>query len=200
VIVLELAKKASKPKPFLMVLSAPSGGGKTTVCHAVLKRLPWLKRCVTATTRAPRKGEKQGRDYWFLSQAEFKRRAKMGGFYEWARVHGNYYGTPRKEVRQAMRQGRSLVLVIDVQGGAQVKRKDPKSLLVFLLPPSILALEKRLKGRGKDSAAVVARRLKDARGELKASKNYDYLVLNDKLSHAVGQVAEIAKAARWRQA
>jgi guanylate kinase len=198
--VLDLVKKASKPRPFLMVLSAPSGGGKTTVCLAVLKRLPWLKRCVTATTRSPRKGEKQGRDYWFLSEAEFKRRAQSGGFYEWARVHGNYYGTPRKEVAQAMRQGRSLVLVIDVQGGAQVKRKDPKSLLVFLLPPSIQALEKRLKVRGKDSAAVVARRLKDARGELKAARTYDYWVVNDKLSHAVGQVSEIAKAARWRQA
>lgn len=193
-----LVKAARKPRPFLMVLSAPSGGGKTTVCRRVLARLPWLKRCVTATTRAPRKGEKHGRDYFFLSRDEFKKRIKARGFFEWAQVHGNLYGTPRREVEAALKKGQSLILVIDVQGGAQVKKKNSESVLVFLLPPSFKALEKRLHGRGQDSAAVVARRLKDAKKEVHAAERYDYLVLNDRLDHAVEHVEEIARAIRWR--
>jgi guanylate kinase len=192
-----LVKTARKPRPFLMVLSAPSGGGKTTVCAQVLERLPWLRRCVTATTRPPRRGEKDGRDYHFLSVAEFKARIRKGGFHEWAQVHGNYYGTPRLEIDQALKKGQSLVLVIDVQGGAQVKHKDKRAVLVFLLPPSLKALEQRLHGRGQDAPEVLARRLKDARKELRASKHYDYLVLNDRLDRAVEHVEEIARAARW---
>ncbi len=193
-----LAQAAGRPRPFMLVLSAPSGGGKTTVCNRVLRRLRWLSRCVTATTRPPRRGERHGRDYWFLSPAEFRARVRAGGFYEWARVHGNYYGTPKAEVLKSLRQGRSLVLVIDVQGGAQVKRKSKGAVLVFLVPPSIKALEKRLRGRGQDAPEMVARRLRDARRELKASRDYDYLVLNDSLDHAVDHVSEIASAARWR--
>lgn len=194
-----LVKKAKAPKPFLMVLSAPSGGGKTTVCNRVIRRLSWLKRCVTATTRPPRPGERHGRDYWFLSVEEFKRRVKAKGFYEWAAVHGNYYGTPAREVEQALRKGQSLVLVIDVQGGAQVRKKCARAVLVFLLPPSLEALKRRLSHRGKDKAEVVARRLRGARRELMAAKHYDYIVLNDRLNHAVDHVSEIARAARWRQ-
>ena len=196
----EMAKKAMKPKPFLLVLSAPSGGGKTTLCGQLLKSLPWLKRCVTATTRLPRKGEKNGRDYWFLSEAEFKARARARGFFEWARVHGHYYGTPRKEVETSLTKGQSLVLVIDVQGGRQVKRKSDKALLVFLLPPSLAALERRLHARGQDAKEVVARRLRNARREVKQARFYDYVVVNDRLPHAVGHVVDIARAARWRQA
>ena len=132
-----LLKIGRKPAPFLLVLSAPSGGGKTTVCDLLLRRLPWLKRAVTATTRKPRVGEKDGRDYWFLSAAEFTRRVAEGGFFEYAQVHGNYYGTPRKELEASLRKGQSLVLVIDVQGGAAVKGKRQDSLLVFLAPPSM---------------------------------------------------------------
>ena len=193
-----LAKFARKPRPFLMVLSAPSGGGKTTVCQRLLKRQPWLKRCITATTRAPRKGEKNGRDYFFYSREEFQARLRMKGFYEWAQVHGNLYGTPRWEIQEALKKGKSLILVIDVQGGAQVKKKNPEAVLVFLLPPSMKALEKRLKGRGQDAPAVVARRLKAAKKEVASAKRYDYLVLNDRLDHAVEHVEEIARASRWR--
>jgi guanylate kinase len=128
----------------------------------------------------------------------FKRRVMQGGFYEWARVHGNFYGTPKAEVARALRRGQSLVLVIDVQGGAQVKRKDKNAVLVFLLPPSLTVLRRRLKGRGSESPQNLALRLKDARKELKASKHYDYLVLNDRLSDAVSHVEEIARASRWR--
>jgi guanylate kinase len=196
----EMAKQAMKPKPFLMVLSAPSGGGKTTLCGQLLKRQPWLRRCVTATTRAPRRGEKNGRDYWFLSEFEFKARVKADGFFEWARVHGHYYGTPRREVERSLKVGQSLVLVIDVQGGRQVKKKSGKAVLVFLLPPSLRALEKRLQTRGQDAPAMVARRLKNAVKEVEAAKYYDYVVVNDRLPQALGHVEDIAKAARWRQA
>jgi guanylate kinase len=187
-----------KPKPFLLVLSAPSGGGKTTICKRLLRRNAWLERCVTATTRAPRRGEKDGKDYHFLSQGEFRARVKKGGFYEWARVHGNLYGTPRREAEAALRRGKSLVLVIDVQGGAQVKRKDKESVLVFLQPPSLEVLRRRLKGRGKDSAEAVERRMREARKELRAARHYDFQVLNDRLDHAVEHVEEIARAMRWR--
>src|SRR4051812_2955163 len=117
--------KLPKARPFLLVLSSPSGGGKTTVCAEVLKLHPDLKRCVTVTTRAPRGGEKHGRDYLFVSLAEFKRRVKKRDFYEYARVHGNYYGTPKGAVESSLKKGQSLVLVIDVQGGATVKKRRP---------------------------------------------------------------------------
>jgi guanylate kinase len=113
-------------------------------------------------------------------------------------VHGNLYGTPKREAEAALRRGKSLVLVIDVQGGAQVKRKNREAVLVFLLPPSLEVLRRRLKGRGKDSPEVMARRLKEARKELRAAKDYDFQVLNDRLDHAVEHVEEIARAMRWR--
>lgn len=193
-----LVSQAAKPKPFLLVLSSPSGGGKTTVCAKVLKKLDWLDRCVTATTRSPRPGEKHGRDYHFLSREVFARRVKQGGFYEWATVHGNFYGTPRKELEAALKKGRSQVLVIDVQGAHSVRLRNKDAVLVFLLPPSFGVLEARLKSRGKDHKDEVARRLAEARREMKAAKDYDYLVLNDRLDVAVERVAEIARAARWR--
>lgn len=193
-----LLSRAAKPRPYLLVLSAPSGGGKTTVCERLLKEEPWLKRCVTATTRAPRKGEKHGRDYYFLTPAEFERRAGRGGFFEYAQVHGNYYGTPRKEVEAALRKGQSLVLVIDVQGGAAVKGQSPNSVLVFLAPPSLAALSARLRKRGTDAPAVIAQRLREAKRELRAGKHYDYLIVNDDLSQAVRQLRAVVQAERSR--
>jgi guanylate kinase len=193
-----LLKLARKPAPFLLVLSAPSGGGKTTVCEHLLQRLPWMKRCITATTRAPRKGEQHGRDYWFLSDSAFKRRIADGGFFEYAQVHGNYYGTPRKEVEAALRKGQSLALVIDVQGGAAVKGQRPDSVLVFLAPPSMAELKKRLYKRATDAPEVLRRRLREAARECAAGARYDYLVVNDDLDLAVGRVEQICQAARRR--
>ncbi|HTB34394.1 MAG TPA: guanylate kinase [bacterium] len=193
-----LLQRARKPAPFLLVLSAPSGGGKTTVCEHLLGRLPWLKRCITATTRSPRPGEKHGRDYWFLSQAEFKHRIAEGGFFEYAQVHGNYYGTPRREVEAALKRGQSLALVIDVQGGAAVKGQRPDSVLVFLVPPSMAELKKRLYKRATDAPEVLQRRLKEAARECAAGSHYDYLVVNDDLETAVDRVEQICEAARRR--
>lgn len=193
-----LLRKAKKPRPFLLVLSAPSGGGKTTVCNALLKKEAWLQRCVTATTRQPRPGERHGRDYWFLSEAEFRRRISQGGFFEYAQVHGNYYGTPRKEVEAALRKGQSLVLVIDVQGGSAVKGRRPDSVLVFLVPPSMGELKRRLKGRGTEADDAVSLRLREAGRELRAGETYDYLLVNDDLKTTVEALAGIARAQRRR--
>ena len=193
-----LLNKARKPAPFLLVLSAPSGGGKTTACDRLLKRLPWLKRCVTATTRAPRGTEKHGKDYFFLTEAAFKRRVAEGGFFEYAQVHGNYYGTPRREVEASLRKGQSLVLVIDVQGGAAVKGRKPGSVLAFLAPPSMTELKRRLNTRGTDSAAVMRRRLREASRECAAGENYDYLIINDDLTETVEALAQVCLAARYR--
>ncbi|HTB23499.1 MAG TPA: guanylate kinase [bacterium] len=190
--------KQAPPAPFLLVLSAPSGGGKTTVCELLLKRLPWLKRCVTATTRTPRPGERNGRDYWFLSEAEFKRRVAEGGFFEYAQVHGNYYGTPAREVGDALKKGRSLVLVIDVQGGAAVKGRRKDSVLVFLAPPSMAELRRRLAKRGTESPSGLRRRLREAARECAAAAQYDYLIINDDLDETVEDVAQVCLAARHR--
>jgi guanylate kinase len=193
-----LLVKARKPAPFLLVLSAPSGGGKTTACDLLLKRLPWLKRCVTATTRAPRGKEKQGKDYYFMSEAAFKTRVAAGGFFEYAQVHGNYYGTPRREVEASMRKGQSLVLVIDVQGGAAVKGRRPGSVLVFLAPPSMGELKRRLKARGTDTPSDMRKRLREAARECAAGKQYDYLIINDDLNDTVEALAQVCLAARYR--
>ncbi len=193
-----LLKLGRKPSPFLLVLSAPSGGGKTTVCDLLLKRLPWLKRTVTATTRKPRVGEKDGRDYWFLSAAEFNRRVAEGGFFEYAQVHGNYYGTPAREVGDALKRGRSLVLVIDVQGGAAVKGRRKDSVLVFLAPPSMAELRRRLARRGTESPSALRRRLREAARECAAGAQYDYLIINDDLDETVEDLAQVCRVARHR--
>jgi guanylate kinase len=194
----KLLSRARTPSPFLLVLSAPSGGGKTTACELLLKRLPWLRRCVTATTRPPRQGERNGRDYWFMSETEFKDRVAEGGFFEYAQVHGNYYGTPAREVEAALKQGKSLVLVIDVQGGAAVKGRRKDSVLVFMAPPSMAELKRRLARRGTDSPAVMRRRLREAARECAAGLSYDYLLINDDLNETVEALAQVCFAARHR--
>jgi len=198
-----LSRAALIPKPkrraFLMVLSSPSGGGKTSVCAELLARLPWLKRCVTATTRPPRAGERDGVDYWFLSRPAFEQRLKRGEFFEHAEVHGNLYGTPMREVERSLKAGQSLVLVIDVQGAAQVRRRKKDAVTVFLLPPSLSELKRRLAGRGTDAAEVVRRRLADAGGELARAGEYQYWVVNDRFERAVEQAAAIAVAESLRR-
>lgn len=181
------------PKGALVVISAPSGTGKSTVCRKLLQRRKDLRYSVSCTTRAPRPGEKNGRHYHFLSADEFKRRIQRHEFLEWAMVHGHYYGTPRHFIEHSLKSGHWAALAIDVQGAAAIRRKIPDSVLIFLLPPSWEELKSRLAGR-RDDAQTVATRLANARAELAEAKRYDYIVVNDDLDRAVDQVECIMTA------
>ncbi|MFA6003132.1 MAG: guanylate kinase [Elusimicrobiota bacterium] len=178
------------PKGALVIISAPSGTGKSTVCRRLLQRRKDLRYSVSCTTRAPRPGEKNGRHYYFLSAEEFKRRIQRHEFLEWAMVHGQYYGTPRSAIEDAIKHGQWIMLAIDVQGAAAVRRKMPDCVLIFLVPPSWEELRSRLAGR-RDDADSIATRLNNARGELAEAKRYDYIVVNDDLDRAVDQVESI---------
>ena len=188
------------PKGVLVVISAPSGTGKSTVCQKLMRRRRDLRYSVSCTTRAPRPGEKDGRHYYFLELEEFKRRIQRHEFLEWAMVHGQYYGTPRHSIEQSIEEGRWVLLAIDVQGAVAIRRKAPDSVLVFLVPPSWEALRRRLAARREDADAATMR-LANARKELAEAKRYDYIVVNDDLEHAVEQMeciltAESLKACR----
>ncbi len=183
-------------KGLLIVLSSPSGGGKTTISQRLLKKDKNIVRSISCTTRPPRKGEKKGRDYFFLTPGRFKKLISKKAFLEWAKVHQNFYGTPRKWVDQRLKNGKDVLFVIDVQGGRSIKRKDPGSVLIFLKPPSFSVLKKRLLGRGSDDYGTLQVRLKDARWELKEGRRYDYRVVNDKLGKAVSEVVKIIRKER----
>lgn len=198
----------SKPssKPLLIVISAPSGAGKTTVCEGLIKRNDNIRRAVTCTTREPRKGEKHGRDYYFFSAAEFLKRVQSGHFLEHATVYGNSYGTLKSEVRGHLRKGHDVLLAIDVQGAAEVSRQaksDPelaKSLVeIFILPPSLKELKARLTNRDSDSAAAISKRLKEARNEIRQWKHYDYVIVSDSRKSDLDRVSAIYQAERLKR-
>ncbi len=178
------------------MLSAPSGVGKTTVATKLLKKDRRLLRAVTCTTRLPREGEKEGRDYFFLTPAHFALMRKRNAFLEWASVHKHKYGTPRPWTLAQMRRGRDVLLVIDVQGGNQVKRLYPDAVRIFLMPPSLRELKRRLLGRGSESAADLKVRLGNVKREMKAGRHYEHQVVNDRLAKAVSDVHRIIKAHR----
>ena len=187
----------------VVVLSAPSGAGKTTVGEAVLARRDTLARCVTLTTRAPRNGEADGAAYHFVDEREFARRRDRGTLLEWAAVHEHLYGTPKRTVRARQRQRLDTLLIIDVQGGLAVRERLPEAILIFLVPPAAAELERRLRGRGTDPAATIARRLRNATRELRAAKAYDYTVVNDDVAQAAATIdailtAEHARAGRTK--
>ena len=180
----------------MIVLSSPSGGGKTTIAHRLLKRDRNIVRSVSCTTRKSRPGEKNGRDYFFITPARFKSMISSRSFLEWARVHRNYYGTPRRWVEGQLKKGKDVLFVIDVQGGKTLKRKESKALLIFLKPPSFKVLRERLVGRGSEGQEALGVRLRDARREMKEGRHYDYRVVNDRLSRAVSEVAKIIQKER----
>ena len=182
----------------LFVLSAPSGSGKTTVLAGLLKRHGSAVRSISATTRAPRDGEKNGQDYLFLSPAQFERGIRRGDFLEHARILGQRYGTPRLPIERALRSGRDVMLSIDVQGARQIRRGGLPVTTLFLVPPSLRVLRERLKRRGTETEAQIQARLHLARREMKAVKEYDYAVVNDRLEDAVSTVAAILQAERHR--
>jgi guanylate kinase len=188
-------------KPFVLVVSGPSGVGKSTVGDLVLEQVENLDRCISLTTREPRRGDVGGKQYTFVSVEEFVSMRDRGLLLEWAEVHGNLYGTEMGQVERSLSAGRSVLLEIDVQGGMIVKGKIPGAVLVFLVPPSWEELEKRLRERETDEEDVIVKRLENAGAELAGAADYDYIVVNDDIGSCVEQVAGIVaseslKAAR----
>jgi guanylate kinase len=183
---------------FLLVLSGPSGAGKGTLVDRLVAVRPECTFSISATTRPRRSNEQEGVQYEFVTREEFERRRSAGLFLEWAEVHGHLYATPTRFVDENVRAGRVVVLDVDVQGGASVRRVRPDAVSVFIYPPSIEALRKRLLQRSTDLPEVVERRLNNAPGELKQYREYDYLVVNEDLEEAVTQLTAIVDAERAR--
>lgn len=179
---------------FLLVLSAPSGGGKTTLAKALLAARPDTAYSVSATTREPRPGEVHGTDYYFLTRLEFERRVQGGELLEWAEYAGNLYGTLRNEIDRIFTAGKHAVLDIEVQGARQVRDNFADAVHVFVLPPSAAVLLERLQGRGAIDAKVLQQRLATAVEELSAVGEYDYVVVNDRLERAVAELAAVLDA------
>ena len=188
----------NKLKGLLIVISAPSGTGKTTLVHMLLKEFPDLEFSVSYTTRPPRPGEVDGRDYHFVDRKTFERMIEEGDFLEWAEVYGNLYGTSRTQVLKALNEGKDVILDIDTQGALQVKKNFPEAVLIFILPPSLKELERRLRNRGTDDEETIERRLKTAREEIRRASLYDYIVVNDVLEVAYENLKSIIRAEKLR--
>jgi guanylate kinase len=196
---------AGGKKPLLVVISAPSGGGKTTLCNRLLASRPDMARAITCTTREPRPGEQDGVDYHFFDAATFLKRLQAGNFLEHATVYGHSYGTLKSEVLEKLRHGHDVLLNIDVQGAATIRARaeqDPelRSMLVsiFLTPPNMEVLEKRLRGRNTDAPAVIQKRLSVARQEIAQWRNFDYLLLSDTIDEDLRRTHAIIDAEKLR--
>ena len=182
----------------LFIVSAPSGAGKTSLVRALLEINPLINLSVSYTTRNPRPGEIDGRDYHFVSRETFVAMMKNGEFLESAEVYGNLYGTSQRWIEKEIEQGRDILLEIDWQGAAQVRRLFPHCISIFILPPSLEALEQRLKGRGKDNDEVIARRMAAVRDDVAHVAEFDYVIINDNLNEALRELNAVAIAARVR--
>lgn len=191
-----MGKKNNRSSGRLFVISGPAGVGKDTLMARVLPQFPPLVKAITTTTRPRKQGEVQGRDYFFVTVEEFQRMIDAGQLLEWAEVHGQYYGSPKQWVQEQLAQGRSVALVIDVQGGLNVKAMFPDAVLIFIRPPrgrEHAVLLERLASRGRDSDEEVQVRLKTAAWELAQADQYDYQIVNDDLEEATRQLKEIIR-------
>jgi guanylate kinase len=183
----------------LIVVSSPSGGGKGTLIDRVLKTVPGVSYSISYTTRAPRPGEQNGREYFFVSTAEFEAMVGRGELLEWANVYGYLYGTSRAQVEQERAAGHDIILEIDVQGAASIRRLVADEVTVFILPPSFALLRQRLVARGTDSPADLERRLRGAPAEVQQYKDFQYVILNDDINRASAQLASVIYAERARR-
>ena len=180
----------------LYVVAAPSGAGKTTLVRMLLATEHAVRLSISCTTRAPRPGEANGREYHFVEVADFLAMVERGDFLEWAEVHGNYYGTSQKWIADQLAAGHDVLLEIDWQGAQQVRAVFPKAIGVFILPPSMDELTRRLTGRGTDSADVIARRLAAAQAEMRHVDEFDYVIINDSLEQALDDLRAVVRASR----
>jgi guanylate kinase len=186
------------PQGVLYVVSSPSGGGKGTLIRRMLEVVPDLRYSVSYTTRAPRNGEVDGREYFFVNREQFERMVEAGNFLEWANVHGNLYGTAKNQVANEINAGHDIVLEVDVQGAASVKNLGLDSVSIFILPPSLETLRQRLITRGADSPEELEVRLRNAPEELRQYVTFDYIIFNDEIDRASTQLASIIFGERAR--
>ncbi len=180
----------------IVIISGPSGVGKSTICKEIVKRLDNAYLNVSATTRPPGQGEVNGRDYWFMSEKDFRRRLDKGLLLEHAEVFGHLYGTPKDKVEEALQAGKTVILEIDVQGGKQIKGIYPEAVMIFILPPTAKVLAERMNRRGREDGKSAEQRLGGASSEVAAAwQYYNHMVINDDLQHAVGECIQIIKTA-----
>ena len=188
----------TKPEGILLVISGPSGAGKGTICKALLEKRPDMAYSISCTTRQPRNGEVDGKNYFFKSREEFENMIANDGFLEHADVYGNYYGTPKAYVMDQVAQGKDIILEIDPQGALQVKKNYPNGVFVFIVPPSLSELSKRIYNRGTDAVDVIQKRLSAATSELAYASKYDYIVVNDEVEKATTKVNNIVSTEHLR--
>lgn len=192
-----LAKRIKK-YPRILILSGPSGAGKGTLIKKLLRCVPDVELSISMTTRSPRSGERNGAEYFFVDEKRFKKNIQKNRFLEWARVHGDYYGTPLEFVKKKLSEGKDVLLELDVQGAVNVRKKEKNTCLIFVMPSTFKELERRLVRRKTESRSEISKRLADARKELGCLSFYDYLIYNDTLEEAVKQLECVVTAERLR--
>ncbi len=187
---------SNRPTPSggrLFVVSAPSGAGKTTLCKAARTRLPDLVYSISSTTRAPRLGEEDGKDYFFIGETQFREGIQAGQWAEWAKVHDHYYGTSAQFIDRHLQMGRDVLLDIDVQGARQILKRYPFAVTIFIMAPAMDVLRQRLVARGQDDAAVIDKRMRNAEGEIASQGEYRHVLINDDLNEAIDRFVSILK-------
>ncbi|WP_029687578.1 guanylate kinase [Thermoanaerobacter sp. A7A] len=189
---------SKKKKGLLIVLSGPSGAGKGTICKALMEKEKNLKLSISATTRQPRVGEVEGKNYFFKSEDDFLKMIESDSFLEWAKVYDHYYGTPKEFVLKNLEEGNDVVLEIDIQGALKIKEKFPEGVFIFILPPSMEELKNRIKKRGTETEEEIIKRFKSAYEELNYVSKYNYVVINDSVEEAVEKIRAIIIAEKCR--